>query len=1381
MSIRRSKWFLPAAAVLALLIAGLIYLAVRPSRDIEYGVNLLKNADFESVSGEGLPDHWLPDAYLNIYGVSSYEVVDGRSGKGVLVRNNEANDARYAQTVAVEPGTLYELSGYVRADVQTGRGASVSVMQVMATPGSLLNTQDEWRQVKVYGRTGAKQRELTVYARVGGYSADSLGEASFDDLSLVAVRDVPSDAQVDSWEPWDQSAAAEPAEGAALPFWPWLLVIALLYLLFSLDAARRAEGRQALGSENKRGGIWQQDVLLLLVAALVTRLILAALVPGYAVDIGCFTGWANHMYQVGPAQFYLTEGFSDYPPGYMLALWPLGLLGSLMGGASGFLIKLPAIFCDVAAVALLYSFGARRLHRRAALTLSALYAFSPLVYVTGAAWGQVDSVPALLLLLVVLLAFEHKWSWALPLYVLAVLMKPQALMFGPIGLLALVVDLATRREGIRQALIGIGAALLTALAVLLPFQVNQTGFDWLIKLYSGTMNYYDYATVNAANLYFLFGLNWEPTKSDAPLLLRLIGGLCLLVPTLWLIVGDRLRKPQGREDTALPLAERAGLALSLLPALAVMVLRMPLSMTGVLLMLSAFLLLAVRYAAERDIRNLPLIGAVMLILFCTLGVMMHERYLFTAAALLLLAYMIRRDRMIFWLFCALSLAVFLNVGVVLDRGIRIGGVAGHLDAPNFGIVSDSRWLEYLTAASSLAISGFGLHVALSKSRRVTEIVPLRALSRGHAAPAPASAPADAAPERPAVRRLLKGQPKDRVTGRQWLAVAIVTLLYGALALTNLGSLKAPQNGYTFTKAGEEAVFDLGEVRDFNLLHFGGIHWRETDYLAESSVDRINWTGAPSQMRDGDKGDCFTWKYQKESTQVDGKTVFSGTNYVHHGRWLRISAPVVGLTLYEIVARDVHTRETIPMTLVSGEAAALVDEQDTLDGEPSWFNSMYFDEIYHARTGFEQLNALRGREPSQVYETSHPPLGKLMMTAAIAVFGMVPFGWRFAGAFTGVLMLPGLYLLGRLLTRRHGGGMAAMMLLAFDFMHFTQTRIATIDSFPTLFIIWAYYFMFRYALADDYARPFLKTLPNLALSGLMMGLAVASKFTGIYAGLGLAVIFFWSLGRRSSEGLAAQRLLSEGAALPPAREGVVREAAASWQRRVLFTLVSCLVFFVLIPGLIYLLSFYPVFMQTAGGYTFRKAIDSTLGMYRYHAKPGLGMDHPYYSPWYHWPLIIKPMWFYAGERLGLTGSTIMSFGNPVVWLGGLVGVLLMAAAWTRQHLERDPLRLVRVSRTGDMRPGLLLIAFAAQYLPWALVPRGTYIYHYFPSVPFIILCMVQALDWLCVRHARLARWLSVGLVVLSALFFIAFFPYISGLRVSTDWLDAMRWFPGWIHY
>ncbi len=198
-------------------------------------------------------------------------------------------------------------------------------------------------------------------------------------------------------------------------------------------------------------------------------------------------------------------------------------------------------------------------------------------------------------------------------------------------------------------------------------------------------------------------------------------------------------------------------------------------------------------------------------------------------------------------------------------------------------------------------------------------------------------------------------------------------------------------------------------------------------------------------------------------------------------------------------------------------SALIDEPDTLEAlpalfsdettqrqktEPSWWNSTYFDEIYHARTAYEFLHGI------VPYETSHPPLGKELMSVCVAIFGMTPFGWRLAGAIAGILMLPGMYLLGKQLTKKTWLATLACLLMALDCMHLTQTQIATIDSFPVLFIIFSYFFMLRFLQTDFVKEKTSVSLISLGFSGLFMGLSIASKWTGIYASAGLAVLFFW---------------------------------------------------------------------------------------------------------------------------------------------------------------------------------------------------------------------------------------------------------------------------------
>lgn len=1333
------------------------------------GVELLENGDFSLVDSNGQPKSWYSDAYIYTPGYTDYTVADGVA----TIVNHELNDARFAQRVDVEPDSLYCFSGYVRADAADGLGANLSIEGIYVFSDSYYDTGEEWQEVRLYGRTGAQQGSVTVFARLGGYSGEAVGTASFRNLSLVKVNDVPAGYIVQNW--YQAAAVYEDAEDEyGDSAWPVLLLIAAAYAAVCMLVSRHAltDEKRAL----REGGLHPAlKVAFMLLIAFAARVIIAMLVPGYGVDVGCFTAWANMMAQSGAADFYTSGVFCDYPPGYILVLGLIGKIGQMLGtGATEMMIKLPSIVCDVAAAALLYAFARKRISEKAAFTISALYAFNPLTFIAGAAWGQADSVMALLILLVVMLAVENRCAAALPVYMLSVLMKPQALMFGPLGLLALCALLIQKRDKklLRDTLIGLCLAAVVGLAIVVPFSVKQENPLWIVELYSNTMGYYDSATVNACNLYFLFGKNWVRVDNAVEWYIRLTAMLLLVLGAAVTFARSRcLLKEKKR------LIYLCGM---LLFASLLVCIPMQYDFFGKCMIVFAVLGAALLYLDGSDIRHLPLVGAVLLLALCNFGVMMHERYLFAAIVLLALSCILERDKRVYLLLALVTANVFLNVGLVLDRGVRIGGVEGHLHAPAFQIESDSAWLEYIVSAFNCVLTVYSVYAAtmICCAKQALAYVPGEQTE--------AAAPAYNRPK----DSLENAKPLPKMMRADWLIMLSVTAVYAVVAFTNLGSTVSPQTRWQSSTKDETIVLDLGEVRTMNMLYFGGIHQVDSDFFVQVSEDGINWS--EGNWANLSIGDCFKWQYvRRVNVYSDGTSSYTDTPLEMTGRYVMITSRNIATTLYEVILRDPETQEIFPSTVIEGNGEALIDEQDTFTGEPGWYNSTYFDEIYHARTGYEHYLAMQGDYTYHPYETSHPPLGKVLMALAISVFGMTPFGWRFAGALAGVLMLPGMYMLGKWLTKRRIGAFMSMFLMAVDLMHFTQTRIATIDSFVVLFIIWSYAFMLYYIRMDYWHTKLWKTLVPLALSGLFMGLSVASKWTGCYAGVGLAVLFFWSVWRRFQEYRYAKKTLS---ASKSANQELLVKIAKVGLERPIYTLASCLVFFIAVPLLIYYVSYIPYFLPSGGitpyrviqaavGDYFRTGV--TGGMLGYHATPGLGMDHPFYSPWYEWPVIAKPMWYYSSTyHASTTRETIAAMGNPVVWWGGLAALIAILLIWCRRHLSRNGIEVH--NRTNDMRPAILIISFAAQYLPWVLVPRGTYIYHYFTAVPFIILCMALGFDYLFdISKQPVFRkivWGALTLVCLLALaLFVAFYPYASGMTTSVRWLQAMQWFPNWLYY
>ena len=412
-----------------------------------------------------------------------------------------------------------------------------------------------------------------------------------------------------------------------------------------------------------------------------------------------------------------------------------------------------------------------------------------------------------------------------------------------------------------------------------------------------------------------------------------------------------------------------------------------------------------------------------------------------------------------------------------------------------------------------------------------------------------------------------------------------------------------------------------------------------------------------------------------------------------------------------------------------------------------------------------------------------------MSVCVAVFGMTPFGWRFAGALAGIFMLPGMYLLGKQLTKKTWIASFACLFMALDCMHLTQTQIATIDSFPVLFIIFAYFFMLRFLQTDILKQKISHILPDLAASGIFMGLSIASKWIGIYAGGGLAILFFWHCFRVLR--MRREMLLTAGKNDIPDTGATSSETCFSEQqetkesiRRILVICAWCILFFVIIPVLIYLLSYIPYMaylsrrIRTISDYI-NEVWKSQLSMFNYHSTKNLGMDHPFYSPWWEWPVIGKPMYYAAEQYLpknSLIHHSIFCFGNPVIWFGGLAALLYCAvrALSGRRYIlsGRNGIWHLKTT-TYDPRYMFIFTGILAQYLPWVLVPRGTYIYHYFASLPFLMLAFSLCFDFAGLKRERTAIRIGTAVIILAAAAFILFFPYASGISAPVSWMDIGR--------
>lgn len=1345
-----------------------LVLAFRPAGTALAGENLLSNGGFETLTSSGEPEGWYATAYRSQPGYSRLMASDACAHSGsysVMIENASVNDARYTCSVRVKPSSLYKLSAYVLVESMedTGNGANLGIEGIYAFSEGVFDTAGEWQYLEWYGETGESQTELTFGVRVGGYSAESTGKAYFDDVSLEEVDALPTGVVASLW--YRESAGSVVSTQKEETDAKHTFLFAALGLVF---AAAVWLLRPLLSADSReRPAGWVFGVLLAIAGVL--RIVLSVNIAGYSVDINCFQAWSLRMADVGPAGFYAPDYFCDYPPGAMLLLWPIGFLLRAAGQSEGLgllVVKLPALLCDMAGAVCLYAYAKKKRGQVTGVALSCLYLLNPAVLVNGAAWGQMDSVLALLLILTTFAAMERDWKCALPLFVVSALVKPQALLFAPVGVVWLILSLLSQKgeaqkKGLKQVAAGLGLALAAALVIVLPFSIHQP-WNWLIPLYADTLSSYAYATLNTANLYYLAGANWTALDQAAPV------WLMATLSALFACSGGALLHPKSRAFLCADAGKARSVSVLLLGMCAAQLILLALGASyaifGYVMMAFVYLfaVLCMVYG-KRCEGILPFSMALALVGIYTLGIKVHERYLFPALLLLLIGYCQSGDRRLLGVFAGFSATTFVNTAIVLENCLLYGASQGHLN-------TDTLPLNLGLCVCNLALCAYAGYIGISGLRQSK---PLPAVKDEKEVSIP-----------PSYERMLRSPGDFRLhwRWRDTLVVGIVTLAYGVLAFTHLGSTVAPQTAWVSTSDQEEVVLELPANQLFRVLYYAGVSYN--DFAISVSEDGVQWSESyPCEMREGL---CYRWLYAVRSESENGAVQYTGQKpenvLMLQGRYLKIQALSAGLNLWEIVARD-ESGNNLPLTLVSHTgghpelleqehpAQNLVDETDTCVGEPGWYNGTYFDEIYHARTAYEHLH---GQAP---YETTHPPLGKLLMSVCIAVFGMTPFGWRFAGALIGVLMLPALYVLGLQITHKRSVATVSMLAFALDLMHFTQTRIATIDSFPVFFILLSYVFMVRYMQMDFFVpspkervleRGFLKTWIPLALCGVCMGLSIASKWIGLYSAVGLAALFFLSIVRQYRASIAAWKL-EEG---DEARLQAARNLTLS---RILATCGACVVFFILVPLVIYCLCYIP-YLSPTGPVTLKRIYLAQKGMLDYHSTPGLGMDHPFQSPWWQWPLILKPMWF-AQDTFEPAGyaSTIMCMGNPWVFYIGAAAMAAVLLGCVIHYVRVRNGRLCLRQGDGTLTLVILSIAFLAQYLPWVLVPRSMYMYHYFASVPFIILASAYWMEK--IPKPGLRRGVMSAYVLGAAVFFVLFFPYASGVLTSTSWLNAMKWFSG----
>ena len=490
------------------------------------------------------------------------------------------------------------------------------------------------------------------------------------------------------------------------------------------------------------------------------------------------------------------------------------------------------------------------------------------------------------------------------------------------------------------------------------------------------------------------------------------------------------------------------------------------------------------------------------------------------------------------------------------------------------------------------------------------------------------------------------------------------------------------------------------------------------------------------------------------------------------------------------------------------------------------NRLLFDETYYAKdawsllahgytTGFVEKadeKIIAGRvtglftdDPSMVV---HPQAGKWLIAFGEQAFGLDSFGWRFASAVIGTLMVLVMIRLVRRLTGSTLLGCTAGLLLCFDGLHFVMSRLALLDIILAFFVLSAVSCL----VADrDWSRSRLARnvpagyraaasgwgpirgmwwRPWRLTAGVLFGLAVATKWNAVFplAAFGL-LVWAWDAGARRSLGVRRAWLRAAVVDAIPAFFYLVVVALAVYVATWTGWLLHAQEYESALSDTQYGPYWGSYLENDAQGFlpelfqSLRSLWNYHQDVFTFHTRGLSDAKHVYESHPAGWLILNRPVGVDAqldiapGDQgcAAPQDSTclrqVVLLGTPALWWGGVVALVYAVFGWLGQR---------------DWRYGVAIVGVLSTWLPWLRYDdRPIFSYYAVVTIPFTVIAITLLLGRL-IGSARASynrrMWGTVvagAFVVLVVANFAWFWPiYTDQLLTTPEWLNRV-WFRVWI--
>lgn len=188
-------------------------------------------------------------------------------------------------------------------------------------------------------------------------------------------------------------------------------------------------------------------------------------------------------------------------------------------------------------------------------------------------------------------------------------------------------------------------------------------------------------------------------------------------------------------------------------------------------------------------------------------------------------------------------------------------------------------------------------------------------------------------------------------------------------------------------------------------------------------------------------------------------------------------------------------------------------------------------------------------------------------------------------------------------------------------------------------------------------------------------------------------------------------------------------------------------YLIIPPVIYLFSYIPFFLYGFNINDFMSLFSQQL-YYQTH----LQATHSFASAFWSWPLNLYPVWYFVEYGQSYVAN-IYAVGNPAVFWGGTISLIFTFWQWVNKK---------------TVSLFVILAGFLLLWLPWALSPRIMFLHYFAPAVPFMSLSLGYQLGKLW--QDKTTKYLSLIFLSLTAISFLALYPFLTGLPVPKNLVD-----------